>query len=175
MRHLIALLPLLVLVAACDNAPSGIAVKTSRVVGADVATEVELQTADVTDSSLVKAMARSVGTVAERIQSGQVKPATDAGLAEFHFVATNTDQTKHWDLLTVRMPVSALKSAPKRANDADYLELVTAVTEGQGPDALTAVFDYCENPNDNPKFCRLIEAPVLDQNTSAQAASASAM
>ncbi len=157
MRFLAGLLPVLVLLSACGQAPSGVAVKTSHVAGGDVTTEVEFQTADPTDPNLVKAMAGAIGTVAKRIQSGEVKLATDAGTAEFQFNATNARQTKLWYLLTVRMPVAALKSPTKPQNDSEYLELATAVTPGAGPQALNAAFDYCDTrASVSPKFCQLV-------------------
>jgi hypothetical protein len=157
MRRLIALLPILIMVAACDQGPQGVAVKTSHIAGDDLTTEVEFQTADPTDPSLVKSMAGAIGSVAKRVQSGEVKLATDAGMAEFQFVATNARQTRLWYLLTVRVPVAALKSAAKPQNDTGYLELATAVTPGAGPKALSAAFDYCDTrASVSPKFCQLV-------------------
>jgi hypothetical protein len=157
MRHLIALLPLLVLVAACDQGPSGIAVKDSHVIGAEVTTNVELQTDQADDPAMVKALSQAVGTVAGHLQSGKVKLSPDVRFGEIHFTITSNDQTRNSDLLTLRFPIDSLRSAHKYADDNANLEGADMLTPGKGPDVLKAMFSYCrDNAAANPKFCGLV-------------------
>jgi hypothetical protein len=165
MRRLIALLPILIIAVACDQRPSGIAVKTSHVAGAEVTTDVEFQTDQADNPALVKAMADAVGTVASRLQSGEIKPSPDIRFAEIHFTATSADQTHNSDLLTLRIPIDSLRSAHKFSDDTANLERADTLTPGKGPDALKAASSYCQGHSvANPKFCRLVDLQRAGEN-----------